>query len=1042
MLYKKNTASELDEELFRNPTSEYRGTPFWSWNCKLDKDELLWQIEVLKKMGFGGFHMHVRQGMATPYLGEEFMDLIAACVDKAKKEEMLAWLYDEDRWPSGYAGGFVTKDPEYRIRYLLLTPTPYEVEGGRGTHFNEQAVAVRSGHGRLVAAFDIVLDENGCLKSHRILKEGETPEGRVWYAYIETPQCTPRYNGYTYADTLKKAAIDRFIELTHEAYKKKIGSEFGSTVPAIFTDEPQFTHKQTLPFAESLQDIALPWTDDLPETFAAAYGEDLVANIPELIWELPGGRVSRTRYRYHDHVCERFTEAFADNIGGWCGKNNILLTGHMMKEPTLSSQTSAISEAMRAYRAFHIPGIDMLANRHEYTAAKQAQSAARQYGREGVMSELYGVTGWDYDFRGHKLQGDWQAALGVTVRVPHLSWVSMEGEAKRDYPASISYQSPWYPLYSYIENHFARLNTALTRGEPCVRVGVIHPIESYWLHWGPTEQTALVRDQLESNFQSLTEWLLFGSVDFDYIAESLLPELCEKGGNPFSVGKMKYDVVIVPGCETLRSTTVERLAAFVDGGGKLIFMGDAPRYIDASAEAAGPAIELYNDSRVQRITFSRAALLAALEPYRVIDIRNKNGSITDNLVHQLRRDGDDMWLFICPGKDPENPDISRRQDVKITIKGLWTAKLYDTLTGEIHPQAHSHAAGNTVISAGLYLHDSLLLRLSPAREPVAVRPESPKVKPAVRAIEVPPAVHYTLGEPNVLLLDMAYYALDDDDFSASPEEILRADTVCRRRLGWTPWSGSADQPWYLPADPPEHRIRLRFSITSDIDYPDPLLALETPEVAGISFNGQKVDNAPCGWYIDKSIKTLRLPPVRQGNNILEIEYPFGKRTAAEPCYLLGKFGVEVRGRVARIVQPAETLAFESITNQTLPFYSGVLTYHFEVETRGGELEVTIPQYRGAVLTASVDNGEPVVIAFSPYKANFGTLPAGRHRLDINLYVPRTNTCGPLHCADEQLSYPGPGAWRTSGDSWCYEYRLKREGIIVTPRIHEIIYPNN
>ncbi len=1041
MLYKKNTAKELSEELFRNPTSEYRGTPFWSWNCRLDKDELLWQIEVLKKMGFGGFHMHVRQGMATPYLGEEFMDLVAACVKKAKKEEMLAWLYDEDRWPSGYAGGFVTKDPEYRIKYLLFTPTPYEVEGGRERQGNEQATAVRSGQGRLVAVFDIVLDEEGCLKSYRRIKEGEAAEGRLWYAYIETPHCSPRYNGYTYADTLKKAAIDRFIELTHEAYRQKVGSEFGSTVPAIFTDEPQFTHKQTLRFADSLQDVALPWTDNLPDTYAAVYGEELVANIPELIWELPDGRVSKTRYRYHDHVCERFTEAFADNIGGWCEKNNILLTGHMMKEPTLFSQTSAVSEAMRAYRSFHIPGIDMLANRHEYTTAKQAQSAARQFGREGVMSELYGVTSWDYDFRGHKLQGDWQAALGVTVRVPHLSWVSMEGEAKRDYPASISYQSPWYSLYSYIENHFSRLNTALTRGKPCVRVGVIHPIESYWLHWGPAEQTALVRDQLDTEFQSLTEWLLFGSIDFDYIAESLLPDLCKKGGCPLEVGYMKYDVVIVPGCRTLRSTTLERLAAFAAAGGRLIFMGDAPKYVDASDEAAGPAIALYNDSKAERISYSRSALLAALELYRIIDIRNTSGSLTDNLVHQLRYDGDGMWLFVCPGKDPVNPDISRRQDVKITIKGLWTPTLYDTLTGEIRPQACSHAAGNTVISAGLYQHDSLLLRLMPAAA-AAARPEPPKAKPEVRALDVPPAVPYTTGEPNVLLLDMAHYALDDEEYSALPEEILRADTACRRRLGWTPWSGGADQPWYLPADPPEHKIRLRFSILSDIDYPAPLLALETPEVAKIIFNGQPTDNTPSGWYIDKSIKTLRLPPIRQGNNTLEIEYPFGKRTATEPCYLLGNFGVEVRGRIAKIVEPAKTLAYESITNQTLPFYSGVLTYHFEPETRGGELEITIPQYRGAVLTASVDEGEPVVIAFSPYKANFGVLPAGRHKLDVNLYVPRTNTCGPLHCADDLLSYPGPGAWRTLGDRWCYEYRLKREGITVSPRIYEITYPNN
>lgn len=86
-----------------------------------------------------------------------------------------------------------------------------------------------------------------------------------------------------------------------------------------------------------------------------------------------------------------------------------------------------------------------------------------------------GVTNWDYDFRGHKFQGDWQAALGVTVRVPHLSWVSMNGEAKRDYPASISYQSPWYKEYKYVEDHFARVNTAMTRGKAVVRIGVIHP---------------------------------------------------------------------------------------------------------------------------------------------------------------------------------------------------------------------------------------------------------------------------------------------------------------------------------------------------------------------------------------------------------------------------------------------------------------------------------------------------------------------------------------------------------------------------------------
>lgn len=100
----------------------------------------------------------------------------------------------------------------------------------------------------------------------------------------------------------------------------------------------------------------------------------------------------------------------------------------------MKSQTAALGEAMRSYRSFHIPGIDILCDSRELTTAKQAQSAVHQYGREGMVSEIYGVTNWDFDFRGHKLAGDWQAALGVTVRVHHLAWVSMEGEAKRDYP--------------------------------------------------------------------------------------------------------------------------------------------------------------------------------------------------------------------------------------------------------------------------------------------------------------------------------------------------------------------------------------------------------------------------------------------------------------------------------------------------------------------------------------------------------------------------------------------------------------------------------
>lgn len=116
----------FSEALFASPTAEYRGTPLWAWNTKLDLDQLLCQIDHLEEMGLGGFHMHSRVGLDTEYLGEEFMDIVKKCVERAKEKGMFAWLYDEDRWPSGSAGGMVTKDEDqFRSRHMLITPWKY-----------------------------------------------------------------------------------------------------------------------------------------------------------------------------------------------------------------------------------------------------------------------------------------------------------------------------------------------------------------------------------------------------------------------------------------------------------------------------------------------------------------------------------------------------------------------------------------------------------------------------------------------------------------------------------------------------------------------------------------------------------------------------------------------------------------------------------------------------------------------------------------------------------------------------------------------------
>lgn len=1036
MLYPQNK-EPFSKTLFENPTSEYRGAPFWAWNTALDAQELCWQIEQFKRMGLGGFHMHVRTGLDTPYLGDAYMNIVDRCVKKAKEEGMLAWLYDEDRWPSGVAGGIVTENPAFRSWHLLCTQTPYgDADARRAFVGSGSGRAQRSENGVLLACFDVRLTPGGFLAGYDRIAPDEAARGIKLFVYQETNPPHPWFNGQTYVDTLNPAAIRAFLDVTHERYAQRLGDEFGKTIPAIFTDEPQFARKGALAFAHTAQDVTMPWTPDLPESYAAEYeGEDVLASLPELLWDLPESAISVARYRFHDHVAARFASAFADQCGAWCGQHGLMLAGHMMEEPTLKSQTAALGDAMRSYRAFQLPGIDLLCDRREFTTAKQAQSAARQYGREGVLSELYGVTNWDFDFRSQKLQGDWQAALGITVRVQHLSFASMNGEAKRDYPGTFQYQAPWYREYPLIEDHFARVNTVMTRGKPVCRVGVLHPVESYWLYWGAQETSADVRAQMETDFLDMTDWLLRGLVDFDFLCESLLPEQCALdaiAGRAFPVGAMQYDMVFVPPMKTMRRTTYKRLKAFAEAGGRVVFAGEAPSHIDAMQDDAVRKLAC----ACVRIPMQRLAVLEAARPVQDVEIFSGNGLKTNGLLYQLREEGNARWLFIARADAAEYPDAPTCDMLHIRVRGMWKATVYHTLEGSSQPVPAHASEGWTQLTWRLHMHDSLLLRLEKSdgtAAPALQMDEKKEQQPdaVTRFLEPVPV---TLHEPNVLLLDMAEYALDGVPL-APMEEILRLDNQLRGKLGWPLRCDSVAQPWTQQERDTPHVLRLLYTFESEMEVSGAALALEQPDGKAITLNGIAAETTG-EWYVDKCMRKMALPAIQEGKNVLEVTMPYGPLVNLEAMYILGDFGVRVSGCNCLLTPPVRSLAFGDITRQGLPFYGGNITYHLEYgQKERREAVLTASDYRGHLLRVAVDGRDMGPLAFAPYQARLGMLDAGTHKVDITWFGNRINTFGQLHAVTHRKEHWwGPNAWRTAGNDWSYEYRFWPQGILKSPEV--------
>ncbi|KAF5247577.1 hypothetical protein FANTH_6328 [Fusarium anthophilum] len=137
-------------------------------------------------MGMGGFHIHSRVGLDTPYMGVEFMDHVKVSVGAAKAKGLLACLYDEDRWPSGAAGGLVVADnPEYKAVYLLLTKREYSsfklpspLQGANGQ-------ACRSELGSLIARYDLHCGEDSVVTSFTRLDDDQAEGPDTWFVYVE-----------------------------------------------------------------------------------------------------------------------------------------------------------------------------------------------------------------------------------------------------------------------------------------------------------------------------------------------------------------------------------------------------------------------------------------------------------------------------------------------------------------------------------------------------------------------------------------------------------------------------------------------------------------------------------------------------------------------------------------------------------------------------------------------------------------------------------------------------------------------------------------
>ena len=160
---------------------------------------------------------------------------------------------------------------------------------------------------------------------------------------------------------------------------------------------------------------------------------------------------------------------------------------------------------MPNYEFMQVPGIDMLFNTKEerdqfgnVLIVKEVSSVANQLGKERVMSETYGASGWELNFADQKKVADWQFALGINLVCQHLVLYSLKGYRKRDFPLSFADHQPWWNYYRILGDYIGRMSYIMYQGDVVGNVLVLHPSNSTWDEISPNQESRLL-DEIEKS---------------------------------------------------------------------------------------------------------------------------------------------------------------------------------------------------------------------------------------------------------------------------------------------------------------------------------------------------------------------------------------------------------------------------------------------------------------------------------------------------------------------------------------------------------------
>jgi len=577
-------------QLLRQPEQSDLPAIMWFWNDRISEEGIERQLRAFAAVGVREVFVHPLWGLELEYLSPRFFELIKHTVAVAGQLGLKYSIYDEYNWPSGAAGGLLLKqEPWTKGKKLVCLNIPLYSGQPFTQSLPGQLVSAQILYGDSLRSIEDVTatlirqPEGGGVKVRYINRSCSSSVLSLCYSVLEdglpTTGMWASFSWYETGtvDTLNPQAVRRFIDYTHEQYKKAVGEEFGRTVRSVFTDEVS----ALLMFDRALG--VFPWTDGLPDAFARDHGYSLIPCLYALHSDGTSDQELKIRYDFWKTVTRLFSESFMQQTADWCRDNHLIATGHLSGEETLYWHAFQMGDFYTSSTPLDVPGIDnilsnLYADRPVFgSEAKLAASTAKFNGQSRVMCETFSGSGWDMTMAQMKRIINRLVLWGINDFIFMGAYYSLDGARKHmplGYPPSHGYNNPLFKHYPLICTYTARLCALSAATRPAGQVLLLLPQTTQYMD-------AENCGGHDGDWKAATEGLSQSQIEYDIFFEALAPEAVIQDQTILLRG-YAYRMLIVPGAEYLDEATARMIESFTAAGGKILYINRIPeRVVDS-----------------------------------------------------------------------------------------------------------------------------------------------------------------------------------------------------------------------------------------------------------------------------------------------------------------------------------------------------------------------------------------------------------------------------------------------------------------------------